>query len=242
MVGLLFFADRLLERQPFGTIIGCTTKESLVALTFDDGPHAEYTPRLLDILARHGIHATFFVIGEQGRKHPEILRRMIAEGHTIANHTWDHPRMPGLSASEQKRQIRACAAEIKQYGGPLIFRPPWGAQNPALITRVHLMGYLNVTWSMDADDWADHDSAWFAETIQHDVRPGTIILLHDRLTPPAEPAAFDRTNLLNGLDIALEQMTKRYHFVTVPQLLTLGKPITRRLTSNRLNRLYESTG
>lgn len=242
-VGVLFAIDRMMERQPVGAIIACTTQEPMVALTFDDGPHEEYTPRLLDILARHNARATFFIVGEQAQKYPGIMLRIAAEGHTVANHTWNHPEIPDISISEQKRQISTCAAEIAPYrdGTQPIFRPPWGVQDPAFIVRLWRMGYLNVTWNVDADDWNDHDQEWYAEEFHRKARPGNIILLHDRVTPPAEPAALDRSNMLKGLDIALAQLTRSYQFVTVPQLLKHGKPLTRRICSNRLNKLYHST-
>lgn len=241
-IGCLFFIDRMMERQPLGTIVACATKEPMVALTFDDGPHEEYTPKLLDILAQHGVHATFFIVGEQAHKHPEIVRRIATDGHTVANHTWNHPMMSRIPSAEQQWQIKACAKEIAPYSqGQPIFRPPWGMQNPQLMTQIYRMGYLNVTWNIDIDDWNDHEPTWFAAEIRRQIHPGTIMLLHDRVTPPADSAAFDRTNMLSGLDIALGELVQTYHFVTVPELLKHGKALTRRLSSNRLKKLYKHT-
>src|SRR5690606_26813030 len=118
--------DRVLARSPLVRAGGERTRT--VALTFDDGPSA-YTDRLLDVLRRLRVPATFFVLGEHIADHPREIQRMIDEGHTIANHSWSHPDMATLSAADQGAQVRETATAIQAAGGanPRLFRPPYGS-------------------------------------------------------------------------------------------------------------------
>src|SRR5262249_49636601 len=113
-----------------GTIISVVTREPVAALTFDDGPHPEYTPRLLDILEQYKVHATFFMVGEAAQKHPELVGQVAHAGHTVGNHSLDHPFFPSIPKHERQRQIRACEQALAPYGRRL-FRFPYGAENLA---------------------------------------------------------------------------------------------------------------
>ena len=132
------------------------TSRPVVALTFDDGPHPEFTPRLLDILRHEGIRATFYVIGRNVQTYPEIARRIVAEGHEIANHSWSHPRLTALSASRLKTEMTNTSDIIQKVTGrrPTNMRPPYGAINDRVrqtITRDH--GLDVIMWSVDPLDW-----------------------------------------------------------------------------------------
>ena len=106
------------------------TSQPVVALTFDDGPHPDFTPRVLDILSIYDARATFFMIGKRARQYPHLIKEVAEAGHSIGNHSWDHQPLIGLSRKERKGQIRACKKALYPYG-EMIFRPPKGYQNHA---------------------------------------------------------------------------------------------------------------
>lgn len=215
-----------LGRRALGTITSVATEAPAAALTFDDGPHPVYTPRLLDILARHGARATFFVIGERVAAHPELARRAVAEGHTLANHTWSHVQLPDATGAERRREIARGAAAIAPMGGAALFRPPRGRQSLASRLAVALAGHAVVTWSAHAEDWRPHDAAWMAARLAAQLRPGAIFLLHDAIWDGLEPGVEDRGPLLEAVDAFLAGAAPATRFVTVPELMGLGRPVT----------------
>jgi peptidoglycan/xylan/chitin deacetylase (PgdA/CDA1 family) len=210
-------------KNTVGTITHVTTKESVVALTFDDGPDSNYTPRLLDILQRHNAHATFFCVGKAAELHPQIVRRTAEAGHAIGNHSWDHPSFPTISRRERRRQIQMCQEVLRPYGGQL-FRPPFGHQNiRSHIDVVHL-GYQVIAWNSVGYDWLDHDAAWITEYLAHEIQPGNIIALHDGLFTTSDARYCDRQPVLEAVDATLERFGRQFRFVTVPDLLLCGRP------------------
>jgi peptidoglycan/xylan/chitin deacetylase (PgdA/CDA1 family) len=116
------------HRAVMGPITHVATREPVAALTFDDGPHPDYTLRLLEILGRHQATATFFVVGEAAQRHPDVVRQIAASGHALGNHGWDHTSLVTVDGRERRRQVRACAAAIGPCGERL-FRPPFGHQS-----------------------------------------------------------------------------------------------------------------
>lgn len=216
---------RAIGRRVLGTVTHVATGEAAAALTFDDGPHPAYTPRLLDILARHGARATFFVIGERVAAHPELARRAVAEGHALANHTWSHAQLPDVPGAERRRELARCAATIDPLGGERLFRPPRGRQSLASRLDVARSGHAVVTWSAHAEDWRRHDAAWLAGRLAAQLRPGAIFLLHDAIWDGLEPGVEDRGPLLEAVDRFLAEAAPHTRFVTVPELLALGRPV-----------------
>lgn len=176
-----------------------------VALTFDDGPDPEITPRVLDALAARGAVATFFVIGRHAEAHPALVARMLEEGHGVANHSYAHPRLLNL------RRGRAMAAEIeagervlRALGGPVrpLYRPPIGLKNPPLGRIARARGLQVVLWSLHGRDTRVTPPEAIAARVLGRVRGGDIVLLHDghdRGGPPraATPAAV--AAILEGL-------------------------------------------
>jgi peptidoglycan-N-acetylglucosamine deacetylase len=209
--------------QFIGTITHVSTREPLVALTFDDGPHPDYTPRLLEILARHQAHATFFMIGETATRHPEIVTMVARQGHAIGNHSWDHPSFPLINGRERRKQIRACAKAISPYGVPL-FRPPYCDQTLASWFDAFLLGYRVIAYNVTTDDWCGGDADAVAGQIERRARPGSVIVLHERLFDAMEESYFNRESLLKALDISLDRLAERFRFVTLPELLRHGTP------------------
>ena len=212
------------QRRVMGALTHVRTTTPVVALTFDDGPHPDYTPRLLDILARYQAQAPFFVLGENAARQRPLLERMAQEGHAIGNHTWDHPSFPLLDRRARWSQLRAWAKAVAPYGTKL-FRPPYGNLTPAANLDTWLFGYRVVTWNVLGYDWLPEPVDALIERIGTRLTPGSIVLLHDALHNATSPEAFDRTTTLLAVERVLQQFQGHFHFVTVPALRQAGQPI-----------------
>ncbi|MCU0911659.1 MAG: polysaccharide deacetylase family protein [Rhodobacteraceae bacterium] len=154
-----------------------------VWLTFDDGPHPRYTPKVLEVLAAHGVRATFFLIGSNARLYPRIVERIAREGHGIANHTWRHPNLAKLPPDAVREEIRLTDALLAPYmGGRKLFRPPYGAHNATVDAIVASFGYRMVLWNVDTVDWskAFQPDRWVDHGIaQIAARASSLVLNHD---------------------------------------------------------------
>lgn len=214
-----------------GAITQVRTQSKVLALTFDDGPHPEYTPKLLDILDAHGAKGTFFVLGDQVKRHGEIVRRMIATGHAVGCHSYDHPSFPTVSRAERRRQIRQWEQAMVEHADlPThlkMFRPPFGHQNWASYLDARLLGYEIVTWRTLAEDWLDYDADWLVDKLLREVKPGHIILLHDHLYNLLESRYADRGATLGCVEKFLLRLGQEFEFVTVPRLLEFGRVVRR---------------
>ncbi|MGH9678003.1 MAG: polysaccharide deacetylase family protein, partial [Candidatus Acidiferrum sp.] len=135
-------------------LVSKPARSRAVYLTFDDGPHPVHTPHLLDILREHGIQASFFIVGKMASQHPEIVRRMADEGHTIANHSWSHGEPSRVSASALLSEVKQTGDLLRQIVGkmPKLFRPPNGKLTLAKLWRLWLAGWTVVLWSRDSKD------------------------------------------------------------------------------------------
>jgi peptidoglycan-N-acetylglucosamine deacetylase len=183
-----------------------------IAMTFDDGPSATLTPKLLDLLAAHHIKATFFVIGENVAEHPDIVARAAREGHEIANHSWSHPNLAKMSDEGVRRQLWQTDEAIKSATGtrPTLLRPPYGSITEREKRWIHdEFGYRIVLWDVDPYDWKRPGPAVVRNRILQETRPGSIVLSHDIHpgTIEAMPSTFD----------ALQ--AKGFKFVTVSELI-----------------------
>lgn len=159
-----------------------TTDEKVVALSFDDGPHPQHTPQLLDLLREQQVPATFFCIGRNIRGNEELLRRIIAEGHLIGNHTWSHHFWFDMFTSGRMlADMQQMDEEVKQVSGkkPLLFRPPYGVTNPALRKAIQEGGYFPLGWSIRSLDTVIKDKAQLLARVVKQLHPGAVILLHD---------------------------------------------------------------
>ena len=181
-----------------------------VALTFDDGPSPRCTPQLLDGLNERGVHATFFVVGCQVVKDPDIVTRMAAEGHQVGNHSYDHKELDKLSAQEAAQDMQKNDQLLQELlgEGDYWVRPPYGLlseeESSALTVPI-------INWSVDTEDWKSKDAGKILDIIYRDTGDGDIILLHDRY--------------LNSVSAALQAVDhlqqQGYRFVTVAELLAL---------------------
>lgn len=186
-----------------------------IAMTFDDGPSAALTPKLLDLLAAHHIKATFFVIGENVAEHPEIVARAAREGHEIGNHSWSHPNFGKMSDESVRRQLRQTDDAIKSATGkrPMLMRPPYGSITAREKRWIHdEFGYDIILWDVDPYDWKRPGPAVVRARILKETRPGSIVLSHDIHpgTIEAMPSTFD------------ELEAKGFKFVTVSELIGMS--------------------
>ncbi|MGW6055406.1 polysaccharide deacetylase family protein [Streptomyces sp. NPDC055189] len=187
-----------------------------VALTFDGGPSAP-TPKLLDILKKEKVHATFFLQGKgHTRKYPQTIRRMAAEGHEIGNHTWSHKDLTKLDAWQIRAEINPVQQDIKAATGkaPTLMRPPHGTTNDDVSTTLKELGLSQILWSVTAKDFATTDTALIKKRVLDQTHRDGIILLHERYagTIPAVPG------------IIKDLRRQGYTFVTVPQLMSPAAP------------------
>jgi peptidoglycan/xylan/chitin deacetylase (PgdA/CDA1 family) len=188
-----------------------------IAMTFDDGPSATLTPKLLDLLAAHHIKATFFVIGENVAEHPEIVARAAREGHEIGNHSWSHPNFGKMSDDSVRSQLRRTDDAIRSATGsrPTLMRPPYGSITPREKHWIHdEFGYRVILWDVDPLDWKRPGPAVVRNRILKETQPGSIVLSHDihPATIEAMPSTLD----------ALE--AKGFKFVTVSELIRMATP------------------
>jgi peptidoglycan-N-acetylglucosamine deacetylase len=204
-----------------GPISHVATDEPVIALTFDDGPHPLFTPKLLEILAKHGAHATFFMLGTMAQKRPEIVREAALQGHTIANHTTDHPSLPLISRRERWQQIKSCSKALAPYEQKF-FRPPYGQRSIGACIDAAMLGYSTIAWNVHAFDWLDHEAEWMANHLVSLIQPGCIIALHDALYHVLDKQYADRTPTVRAVELLLERLAHKYRFVTVPELLRHG--------------------
>lgn len=187
-----------------------------LALTFDDGPHPSNTRRLLDILAKRNVKATFYVVGKNVNRYPSLIRRMVREGHEIGNHTWNHPNLNKQSRSKVQEELARTGKAIHRVSGirPRTMRPPYGAFRQELRnwTR-NQFGYPTILWSVDPKDWKDRNASTVTRRLVSGAKPGAILLAHDihKSTIDAMPSTLDQL------------LRKGYQFVTVTQLIQLGK-------------------
>jgi peptidoglycan/xylan/chitin deacetylase (PgdA/CDA1 family) len=179
-----------------------------IALTFDDGPHSVYTPRLLDGLRQRGVHATFFLLGENVEGKEDIVKQMQEDGHLIGNHGYSHVQMNKESVSKACEQIERNNKQIEKITGvrPQYLRPPYGAWTAELECTTNMTVVL---WNKDTLDWKSQSSKKVVRNIIKHVEPGDVILMHDVYPTSVEAA-------LEVIDILTKQ---GYSFVTVDELL-----------------------
>ncbi len=187
-----------------------------IAMTFDDGPVVPNTPRLLDMLSARGIKATFFTVGSNGARNPNIMRRIVSDGHELANHTWTHPYLSRLSDAGVRSELQRSHDSIVNLTGtsPRMYRPPYGAitarQKQWIMSE---FGYPTILWSVDPQDWKTKSASMTRSRILAETRPGSIILVHD-----IHASSIDAMpGTLDGL------LAKGFRFVTVSQLINLSQ-------------------
>ena len=207
--GLALWAAADGEALPADAAAELPAEVKYIALTFDDGPRRETTARLLDGLRERGASATFFLVGEEIQGNEDLVQRMKAEGHQVGNHTWSHVRLGGTTPETAGQEVRMTEEALRELLGEEGYwlRPPYGLIDEGMEISVPM-----VKWSVDPRDWEQRNTAQVTRAVLRDVRPNSIILLHD-IYPTSVEAA------LRIVD-ALEE--EGYWFVTVEELLRLN--------------------
>jgi peptidoglycan/xylan/chitin deacetylase (PgdA/CDA1 family) len=206
--------------QVYGrTFIAGPRDSRLLALTYDDGPNDPYTWRLLELLDRHQVKATFFLIGRFVQQRPEIARAVALAGHVLGNHTWDHPNLIFVSAAQLRRQLQQTQQAILDATGvePRLFRPPFGGRRPVTLRTARELGLEPVMWNVSCYDWKAKSADEIVGHAARQIRGGSVILLHDgghlRM-------GVDRSPTIGATEkIISRYRSEGYEFVTVPEMM-----------------------
>jgi len=166
-------------------------------LTFDDGPDPVYTPQILDVLKRHEARATFFVLGSLAAAYPEIVDRVVAEGHTVANHTWSHEYLPAVSRQVFDETVGETQALLGDRATSCL-RPPYGAVSRSNVEWAGEHGLTITNWNVDPEDWRPQPAAEIANHIVDHARAGSVVVLHDGGT--------NRSRTVTAVDTALGRL------------------------------------
>ncbi len=185
-----------------------------IALTFDDGPHPRYTEKILSILRKYDVKATFFVIGVNAENYPEPLKRVYEEGHELGNHSYSHTSEKTISEENAREEINKCENIIYDNLGitPKLFRPPQGLFSCEVEKVAAENNYSIILWSIDTKDWAHNPSKSIAKTIEENLKGGDIILMHDYIS--------GENTTCDALEIIIPHLLEKgYEFVTVSELI-----------------------
>jgi peptidoglycan-N-acetylglucosamine deacetylase len=195
-----------------------------IALTFDDGPNDPHTLKLLEVLSKHNVHATFFLIGRYVRQRPNIVAELAKQGHVIGNHTFTHPLLTFQASTRIREEIVQCGNAINEAVGEHsnLFRPPWGGRRPVVFRIVRQLGLEPVMWNITGYDWKAPSPEFIEQKVTPRVRGGDVILLHD-----GGHASFgtDRLATVGAVERLLTRhQAEGYSFVTIPEMMSPRKP------------------
>jgi peptidoglycan/xylan/chitin deacetylase (PgdA/CDA1 family) len=205
------------------TFTGLNSGTKQLALTYDDGPNDPHTFRLLEILARHNVRATFFLIGRYVNRRPDIVRELTRAGHVVGNHTWSHPNLIFASALQTMLQLQDCEQALTEAVGEhsRLFRPPFGGRRPSTLRIAREFGLEPVMWNVTGWDWRGKPAEYVERRVNQQIRGGNVILLHDG---DHETFGADRSQTVIATDrLIARYKAEGYEFVTVPEVM--GKPV-----------------
>ena len=201
------------------TFTGLPRGTRQLALTYDDGPNDPHTLLLLEVLARHNVRATFFLIGRYVQQRPDIVREVVKAGHVIGNHTFTHPLLIFKSTAEVRRELTDCRATIQDAVGEHsnIFRPPFGGRRPAVLRIARELGLEPIMWSVTGYDWNAPPAVVIEKKVSRRIRGGDVILLHDG---GHKQMGADRSQTVLATDhLITRYKSEGYDFVTIQQML-----------------------
>lgn len=201
------------------TFTGVARGSKQIALTYDDGPNDPHTLRLLGVLARHGVRATFFSIGRYVRQRPEIVREIVRAGHIVGNHTFTHPLLIFKSAGEIRQELSGCRSALQDaIGEPSnLFRPPFGGRRPAVLRVAREMGLEPVMWNVTGYDWNAPPAAVIERKVTRQIRGGDVVLLHDG---GHKEMGTDRSQTVLATEKLIERYKgEGYEFKTIPDMM-----------------------
>jgi peptidoglycan-N-acetylglucosamine deacetylase len=223
--------------QRYGpTFTGLPRRSRQLALTYDDGPNDPCTLRLLEVLAKHKIHATFFLIGRYVQQRPEIARQIAECGHVIGNHTFTHPLLIFKSRAAIISEIIQCSATIESAVGKHsnLFRPPFGGRRPAVLRIAQERGFETIMWSVTSYDWKATSIEEIERKVASQVRGGDVILLHDG--GHKEMGANRWKTVLATERLITRYKAEGYEFVTIPEMMAGAAPAPQRKAAGWISR------
>lgn len=206
--------------QWFGkTFTGLDRESKQLALTYDDGPNDPHSLRLLEILSKHQVRATFFLIGRYVQQRPDIVREMVSAGHIVGNHTFTHPLLIFKSAAEVRNELVSCRQALNDAVGEHsnLFRPPFGGRRPAVLRIARDLALQPVMWNITGFDWNAPSSEAIEQKVSIRVRGGNVVLLHDggHLAMGA-----DRSRTVIATDNLIGRYkAEGYEFVSLPEMM-----------------------
>src|SRR5574340_1160021 len=201
------------------TFLGLGPGARQLALTYDDGPNDPHTPALLEVLVRHQVRATFFMMGRCVAQRPDIARAVAEAGHVVGNHTFHHPLLIFCSETEVRREIEECERALADAVGEhsRLFRPPFGGRRPGVLRAVRDAGLEPVMWSVTSWDWKAASAGELEKAVYKQVRGGEVILLHDG---GHKAMGTDRSHTVRATDAIIQRYKDQgYEFVTVPEMM-----------------------
>jgi peptidoglycan/xylan/chitin deacetylase (PgdA/CDA1 family) len=205
------------------TFIGTPGSGRKLALTYDDGPNDPDTLLLLDVLAKHNVKATFFLIGKHVRQRPDIVQRIVADGHAIGNHTYHHPNLIFASARTLRLELNECTMALLDAGAPeswlqgqRLFRPPFGARKPATLRVARELGFEPIMWSVTCFDWKKTTADRVEAHARRQIKGGDVILMHDG---GHKHIGADRKHTVDATDRLLTRYrAEGYEFVRIGEM------------------------
>jgi peptidoglycan-N-acetylglucosamine deacetylase len=201
------------------TFTGLAPGSRQIALTFDDGPNDPHTLRLLDVLARHKVQATFFLIGRYVQQRPDIAREIVQAGHVVGNHTFTHPLLIFKSKTEIRQELIQCRTALQEAVGEHSnhFRPPFGGRRPAVLRVARELGLEPVMWNVTGYDWNAPPAAMIERKVAGQIRGGDVILLHDG---GHKQMGADRSQTVIAADhLTARYKSEGYDFLTIRQMM-----------------------
>ncbi len=209
--------------QWFGrTLVSGPRGSKQIALTYDDGPNDPHTLKLLEVLARHDVQATFFMIGRYVQQRPNIARAVAQAGHVIGNHTFTHPLLTFKSASETRTELVDCRKALQDAIGEHsnLFRPPFGGRRPATLRIARNLGLEPIMWNVTGYDWTAPPAAVIEQKVVRQIRGGDVILLHDG---GHRSIGVDRSQTVIATDNLIARYKDNgYQFVTIEEMQANG--------------------
>ena len=208
------------ENNVFGKVVfESQTSKKMVALTFDDGPYSPYTEQLLDVLKDYGVPATFFVVGKNVEKYPELVKRIADEGHQLGNHTYNHVDLLKTDRKTMAEEIDRTSRAVKAAAGvtPHVVRPPHGFRDPAVMQLMAERGLTVVEWSVMSRDWTNPGVDVIVDRTVQKVKEGSIVLLHDGDGISSSASRLQSIEATRRIIQTL--LDQGYQFVTVDEIL-----------------------
>lgn len=204
------------------TFTGLPAGMKQIALTYDDGPNDPHTMRLLDVLAKHNVRATFFMIGRYVKQGPEIAREVLKAGHVVGNHTFTHPLLIFKSDAEIRKELQECREALQDAIGEVsnLFRPPFGGRRPATLRIARELGLEPIMWNVTGYDWNAPPAAVIEQKVTDQIRGGDVVLLHDG---GHKQMGADRSQTVLATDhLITRYKLQGYAFATIPEMMAVA--------------------